>query len=277
MHVDAIDPLALHDGLGDPELVHAVAQRRDVLLDGVVLALADLRRGHDGGHGRAARQALGGDRESRQRLIERRARRIDVRLRRQHHAHRVRLVAPHRDRARVLHRNVGGGERAARILRVALDRLGHRGVHVDLIEQVQPAAQVEPERHGPQSHGAQQLRGARRKGQRGAVGVGEPLVDGIAGRELIGHPAEAHHEPPAVDVAAREVDAALPEKALHRPRGVLGHGTVVLALHLQRRILAKHVRQSEQQREQQHHRDQDVFPAGVFEHGSKRSSACPWA
>src|SRR5437868_6391817 len=93
---------ALLDGLGDPGLVHAVARRRDVLLGGGVLALADLRRGHDGGHGRAARQALGGDRESRQRLIERCARLIAVRLRRQHHAHRVRLVAPHRDRARVL-------------------------------------------------------------------------------------------------------------------------------------------------------------------------------
>src|SRR5438067_6341473 len=33
-----------------------------------------------------------------------------------------------------IYRNVGGGERTARILRVALDRLGHRGVHVDLIE-----------------------------------------------------------------------------------------------------------------------------------------------
>ena len=38
---DAVEALALHDGLGHAELVDAVAQRQRVLLDREVLALAD--------------------------------------------------------------------------------------------------------------------------------------------------------------------------------------------------------------------------------------------
>ena len=52
LHVDAIQALALHDRLGHPQLIDAIAQRGDVLLDRVVLALLDLRgrqRGDDGG------------------------------------------------------------------------------------------------------------------------------------------------------------------------------------------------------------------------------------
>src|SRR5205085_10935376 len=55
----------------------------------------------------------------------------------------------------VLHRNVGGGERAARVLRVALERLADRGTHVDLVEQIQATSQIEPERHRAQPERAQ--------------------------------------------------------------------------------------------------------------------------
>ena len=44
LHGDAVDALARHDRLGHAELVDAVAQRGDVLLDREVLALLDLRR-----------------------------------------------------------------------------------------------------------------------------------------------------------------------------------------------------------------------------------------
>ena len=42
LHQNAVDALALDDRLGHAELVHAVAQRHEVLLDRVVLALAHL-------------------------------------------------------------------------------------------------------------------------------------------------------------------------------------------------------------------------------------------
>ena len=57
LHVDAVETLALHDRLGHAQLVDPVAQRRDVLLDRVVLALAHLggreHREHRGAAGDA--------------------------------------------------------------------------------------------------------------------------------------------------------------------------------------------------------------------------------
>ena len=44
LHHDAVEALALHDGLGDAELVDAIAQRGDVGGDGEVAALAHLLR-----------------------------------------------------------------------------------------------------------------------------------------------------------------------------------------------------------------------------------------
>ena len=41
LHEDAVEALPLHDGFGDAELVHAIAQRQRVLLDREVLPLAD--------------------------------------------------------------------------------------------------------------------------------------------------------------------------------------------------------------------------------------------
>ncbi len=43
LHIDAIEALALHDGLGNAQLIDAVAQGDEVLLDGIVLPVADLR------------------------------------------------------------------------------------------------------------------------------------------------------------------------------------------------------------------------------------------
>ncbi len=58
LDVDAVQALALNDRLGDSELVDPIAQRRDVLLDGIVLAVANRRRRNHGRNGCAARQAL---------------------------------------------------------------------------------------------------------------------------------------------------------------------------------------------------------------------------
>src|SRR5207249_7563892 len=58
----------------------------------------------------------------------------------------------------------------------------------------------------------------------------------------------------------------LPQERPHRLRGLGGHRVMVLARHLQRGVFAEHVRQREHQGQQQHGRNQDVFPACVFEH-----------
>jgi hypothetical protein len=49
-----------------------------------------------------------------------------------------------------------------------------------------------------------------------------------------------------------------------------GDRLAILARDLQRRVRAEQVRQGEQARQQQHRADEDVFPAGVLEHGLRR-------
>ena len=54
-----------------------------------------------------------------------------------------------------------GGQRAAEILLVAVEQLADRAVDVHLVEQVQAAAQVEAQRHGPQADACGRTSGAR--------------------------------------------------------------------------------------------------------------------
>jgi hypothetical protein len=56
---------------------------------------------------------------------------------------------------------VGADQRAAETLLVALQQLRHRAIHVHLVEQVQPAAQVQAQRHRPSGRSCAASGGAR--------------------------------------------------------------------------------------------------------------------
>ena len=85
LHDDAVDALLLHHGLGDAKFIDAVTQRGEVLLDGVVLPLADLH----GCEQQLQRRAFGREDlrigEIRQDPAQRSAYRVEVRPGRQQH------------------------------------------------------------------------------------------------------------------------------------------------------------------------------------------------
>jgi hypothetical protein len=88
----------------------------------------------------------------------------------------------------------------------SLEQLGHGAVHVDLVEQVQAAAQVEAERHRPQPDRPRtQSAPATRTTARSRTAP-QRLVDASRALQLVRHVVEVQHQPPVVDVAARERD-----------------------------------------------------------------------
>jgi hypothetical protein len=179
LHHDAIDALLLHDRLGDAELVHAIAQRLDVLLQRLLLlALRDL--GLDARDERrfAARLLLAdheighvGERLQRRRPL--------VGLAEADHD--AIAFAPD---AGVIDFLVA--EQPAHITEVALDCLVPGGLHVDLQQEVHAAAQVEPEVHGLRAERLQPRRRIGHEVERHDVArAGSDLrLDHVAGLEL---------------------------------------------------------------------------------------------
>src|ERR1017187_8881393 len=86
LHVDAIQPLALHDRLGYPQLVDAVHKRGAVLLQGIVLARLDLHRRQQHVDRRAAGGARGAEAQAVVDFLERGDDRGAIAARRQRHA-----------------------------------------------------------------------------------------------------------------------------------------------------------------------------------------------
>ena len=116
---DAVEALALHDGLGYAELVDAVAQRGDVGGDGEVAALAHLLRGHHAIDRRASGDVSVAAGEIGLRLLHGGAHRGAIRARGQQHAQAIRDVRIDRERADVGEGDLLGAEHAAEILVVA--------------------------------------------------------------------------------------------------------------------------------------------------------------
>ena len=78
--------------------------------------------------------------------------------------------------------DVLGGQRAAEILLVAVEQLVDGTVDVHLVKQRQAAAQVQAQRHGPQTDGAEECRRARSPHQRRDMRRSQVVVDRVAGR-----------------------------------------------------------------------------------------------
>ncbi len=147
LHDDAIEALALHDGLGHAELVHAVAQRGDVRGDREVAPLAHLLRGQHAFDRGAIDDAGVAALQVRVILLDRFTHLAEIGARGQQHAQAIRHVRIHLDRRYIDVRDAVGLERALEVLRVGVEELLDRAVDVHLVEKIEAAAQVEAQRH----------------------------------------------------------------------------------------------------------------------------------
>ncbi len=110
LNVDAVRPLPHHGRLGDAQLIHAIAKGGDVLLDRIILTLADRRRAQCRQQGRAAAGcALSGKADVLQYRVQRLAGGVGLDARRQKDAHRVGAVASAGDDGDILVLDVGRG------------------------------------------------------------------------------------------------------------------------------------------------------------------------
>ena len=130
----------------------------------------------------------------------------------------------------------------------AREQLLHGALHVDFVQEVDAAAQVEAEAHRLQAQRAHPARRARHVAT-APPGIRARLPRCIASRALscVLDVVEAQDQPVALEVRALDRHA-LATAAARRPAGAgVGDGGAVIARELQRGRLAEHVRQGEQQ------------------------------
>ena len=145
--------MLLDDGFRDAELVHAVAQNRDVLLNRAVLnALLRLRLESGDQADLTARRVLFTHEEIRKRRLDRDARLIAFGFVLESE-HDVRLLAPDAaiDDPFLAHQRADVG-------RVSIGRLVERAFHVDLQQKIDAAAQVQAQVHRQSADRGEPLR-----------------------------------------------------------------------------------------------------------------------
>src|SRR5579871_651846 len=164
-----------------------------------------------------------------------------------------------------------------------LQHLAHGAIGVDLVDEVDAAAQVEAEAHRLQADGAHPVGGLRGEGRCDRVGAGRRGLDRVARLQLRRHVGEAQDDPALLHEGGIGPDLLLRQRVgewLHRVAA--GEGLAVLARQLQRRRLAEHVRQRQQHGEGHHAREQQALPERVTIHADvlsalRRSCTCPSA
>ena len=178
LHDDAVGALLLDDGLGHTQFVDAVAQRRDVLLEGQVLGallLFRLQRRHQAQF--AALLLL-----------------VQCDFGRRGFDFLARLVAAFlvaeldQQALAFAHdavvRNAFVAQQAAHAAGGPVELLGQRGGHIDLQQEMHAAAQVEAQVHGQRADGGQGARAARHQVQRDDEVFAELLLHRVLGFQL---------------------------------------------------------------------------------------------
>ena len=190
LHHDAAVPLALDHGLGHPELVDPVAKGRHVLLEGELPGGLDRLLVEYEPEPEVLRpEVLLRHREVRK-LAFGAPRGLVPRLRRtEPHLDPPLGVPPHRA---VPH--PGFPQQGAHVAGVPLLGLGHRGRHVDLHEEVHPAAKIEAEVHRQQAGGGEPPRHGGSEVEGDDVAGAEVGAQDVLGLELGLGVAEAGEE-----------------------------------------------------------------------------------
>jgi hypothetical protein len=278
LHDDAVEPLAGDDRLRNAEFVDAIAQRRDVLLDREVLALLDLGRAQLDSDGAALTEHIGVDGQVRVLLAQQVRDLLRIVAAAKSDLNRVDAVAGHareRDALLAQHRAV--------VALHAREQLLDRALRVDFVHEVNAATQVEAEAHRFQSQRAHPARRARHVGQRHQVLRARVLLQDLARLQARGHVIEAQDQAVALEVRVFDRHALRLQRRDDLLALNVGDGGAVIARELQRGRLAEHVRQREQQRQEQDDGNQPDFPGRVVMHARtpdrllRRSSGCPWA
>src|SRR5258706_7484315 len=266
LHHDAVRALLLDHGLGDPQLVDAVVQSLDVLLEREFLR-ALLRLGADrADEAQLAPQAGIGEQQVRYLLADHRARLVAglCVAGADHDA-----VALARD-AGVTHVLVA--QLRANVPGEAFRPLGDRRAHVHLQQEMHAPAEVQAEVHGervnrgePPGRIGQQVEG---DGVAGVLRIGvQRPVDGVLGLGLRVVVSEPHLDARGIEEESRGPDPGILERLLDAPEK--------RAVHLQRRAcrgdlhrrrLTEEVRQRVESPEHERHRDGDVDPEGITVH-----------
>ena len=140
---------------------------------------------------------------------------------------------------------------------------------IDLHQEVHAAAQVQAEQHRTAVDGLEPAGHGRGQVQRTRVVIAKLGSHHIGGLDLgvgIGQP---HQQFIAHLLDPGEAQLLFLQRALHAcfQRGIDQVAAIRGDLH--RRILRKRIGQCVEEAEQQHHHDQDVFPAGKLEHGGR--------
>ena len=162
LHHDAVEPLALHHRLGDAELVHPVAQRDGVLLDGEVASLGELALGHAGGDQRPGSDVRAVELDLGIGFAQQLLRFIGIGCIRQLDAHHIAIDAH-------AAANAGIAQNLAEVGGIAIQALIDRLVHVHLKQEMHATAQIEAQAHGLQTQRGEPGGRARRQRQRGDI------------------------------------------------------------------------------------------------------------
>ena len=262
LHDDAVDALLLDDRLGDAELVDAIAQDGDVLLDGAVLDLL-LRLGLQAPDQPEFTRLLDlAQREVRERLLDLGAGLAALGLVAEADDD-VRALAPH---AGVLHfllphqrADVGG---------VAVGRLVERGLHVDLQQEVHAAAKIEAEIH---RQGADCGQPARRRGEqveRDDVAFTELRLQRILRLELRVGVVEAKLDARRIEHRAAVRNIRGFERLLDaRQKGAVDFDGRLRRRHLNGGNLGEKIRDREDDADDERDGDDHVLPERIAIHG----------
>ena len=172
-------------------------------------------------------------------------------------------------------------QQLAQVVDVALLGLAHGRRHVHLEKEVHPAAQVEAEVHGPRPQGLEPAGGRGGEVQGDHVGLADRAAHDVLRPQLdLGVP-EAHQQPSLADLCLLRSELGLPEGVEDALLQGLVDAPAPQGGYLDRRVLAVEVGQRVDRPHDGDDHDQDVLPEGVaVQHDGARlrgSSSCPWA
>ena len=255
---DPVLALLLDDRLRHPELVDAVAQGGDVLLDREALDLAlrvlpelhvehrvaDVLGRFDDQLGHAPAHEIVG-------LIA-----VPDVIEPNDQA----AVRTHRDRALA---ELLLPEQGADVARVALLGLPDRAGQIHLHQEVHAAAEIEPQVHRQRAEPGQPLRCRGREVQRHDVLAVERVLDDVPGPELVFSGREPDEEPVG-DLRLLRVDAGGLHPGDEPVAQRLVDGRAAHRRHLHRRVLAEQVGEREHDAHEERRRDERVLPRRVL-------------
>ena len=271
LHHHTLQALLLDDRFGHAQLVHALAQGGDVLLQGQAPGLRDRVVAEPGQQGKFAALGL--------RLLKLQVGKIILYL---GDAQAPLVRVPEADQQAVFPAPGNGLVADALVAQLRPDvgdvtflRLGDGRFHVHLHQEMHATAQVQAQEHG---FGAEHLQPARRR--RGQVeghriGTAQPLLHHVLGLELGFLVCKPHHQVAGCHADIAVFYARRIQGVFHGKPGQLADLAAPRRGDLQGRVLAVEVGQRVQATDRDDGDDQQVFPERIAVHGLLSTCVIP--